>query len=44
MFIQLVQSGLVIAGFDAYLQTPVLGFLLVVAAVMDVLRHRQNES
>jgi ribose transport system permease protein len=44
MFIQLVQSGLVIAGFDAYLQTPVLGFLLVVAAVMDVLRHRQSES
>lgn len=44
MFIQLVQSGLVIAGFDAYLQTPVLGILLMAAAVLDVLRHRQSES
>ena len=44
MFIQLVQSGLVIAGFDSYLQTPVLGFLLMIAAVVDVLRHRQSES
>ena len=43
MFIQLVQSGLVIAGFDSYLQTPVLGFLLLIAAVVDVLRHRQSE-
>jgi ribose transport system permease protein len=44
LFIQLVQSGLVIAGFDSYLQTPVLGFLLVVAAVVDVLRNRLDES
>ena len=44
LFIQLVQSGLVIAGFDAYLQTPVLGFLLVAAAVLDVLRNRRKES
>jgi hypothetical protein len=34
----------VIAGFDAYLQTPVLGFLLVAAAVLDVLRNRRKES
>jgi len=44
LFIQLVQSGLVIAGFNSYLQTPVLGFLLVIAAVIDVLRNRRNES
>jgi ribose transport system permease protein len=44
MFIQLVQSGLVIAGFDSYLQTPVLGFLLMMAAVVDVLRYRRNET
>ena len=44
MFIQLVRSGLVIAGFDSYLQTPVLGFLLMIAAVVDVLRHRGEES
>ncbi|MCX6043459.1 MAG: ABC transporter permease [Caldilinea sp.] len=44
LFIQLVQSGLVIAGFDAYLQTPMLGFLLVAAAVLDVLRNRRKES
>jgi len=44
MFIQLVRSGLVIAGFDSYLQTPVLGFLLMSAAVLDVLRHRHKEG
>ena len=44
MFIQLVQSGLVIAGFDSYLQTPVLGFLLMMAAVVDVIRNRNSES
>jgi ribose transport system permease protein len=44
MFIQLVRSGLVIAGFDSYLQTPVLGFLLMIAAVVDVLRHRHKTS
>jgi len=44
IFIQLVRNGLVIARFDSYLQTPVLGFLLVIAAVVDVLRHRRSES
>ncbi|MBC8447455.1 MAG: ABC transporter permease [Chloroflexi bacterium] len=44
VFIQLVRSGLVIARFDSYLQTPVLGFLLVIAAVVDVLRHRRREG
>jgi ribose transport system permease protein len=43
-FIQVVRSGLVIARFDSFLQTPVLGFLLVVAAVVDVLRHRRDEG
>ena len=44
LFIQLVRSGLVIGRFDSFLQIPVLGFLLVVAAVVDVLRHRREES
>ena len=44
MFIQLVRSGLVIAGFDSYLQTPVLGFLLMIAAVVDVIRHRNKDG
>jgi ribose transport system permease protein len=44
LFIQLVRSGLVIGHFDSFLQTPALGFLLVVAAVVDVLRHRRDEG
>jgi len=43
LFIQLVNSGLVIARFDSFLQKPVLGLLLVIAAVIDVLRHRRDE-
>jgi ribose transport system permease protein len=43
-FIQLVRSGLVIGRFDSFLQTPVLGFLLLLAAIIDVLRHRREES
>jgi len=44
VFIQLVRSGLVIARFNAFLKTPVLGFLLVVAGVVDVLRYRRVEA
>ncbi len=44
MFIQLVRSGIVIGRFDSFLQTPVLGFLLVIAAVVDVLRHGRREG
>ena len=44
LFIQLVKSGLVIGRFDSFLQTPVLGVLLVLAAVTDVLRHRKDEG
>ncbi|MCB0123764.1 MAG: ABC transporter permease [Caldilineaceae bacterium] len=44
MFIQLVRSGLVIAGFNSYLQTPVLGFLLMIAAIVDVIRYRNRGS
>ena len=44
LFIQLVHSGLVIGRFDSFLQMPVLGFLLVIAAVVDVLRHRRDEA
>ena len=43
-FIQLVRSGLVIGRFDSFLQTPVLGFLLILAAIIDVLRNRREES
>jgi ribose transport system permease protein len=43
-FIQLVRSGLVIGRFDSYLQIPVLGFLLLLAAIFDVLRYRRVES
>lgn len=42
-FIQLVKSGLVVGRFDSFLQTPVLGFLLTLAAVVDVVRHRGDE-
>jgi len=44
MFIQVVRSGLVIARFDSYLQTPVLGILLVIAAAVDVLRYGRREG
>jgi ribose transport system permease protein len=44
VFIQLVRSGLVIARFDTFLKTPVLGLLLVIAAVVDVLRHGRREG
>jgi ribose transport system permease protein len=44
MFIQLVRSGLVIGRFDSFLQTPTLGFLLMIAAVVDVLRHGRREG
>jgi len=43
-FIQLVRSGLVIGRFDSFLQTPALGFLLLLAAIFDVLRHRRDEG
>jgi len=43
-FIQLVRSGVVIARFSSYLQVPVVGVLLVLAAVVDVLRHRRSEA
>ncbi len=44
LFIQLVSSGLVIGRFDSFLQIPVLGFLLLLAAIFDVLRYRRVES
>ncbi len=44
LFIQMVRSGLVIGHFNSYLQTPVLGFALLLAAVVDVLRHRRGEG
>lgn len=44
LFIQLVRSGLVIARFDSFLQAPVLGLLLMIAASVDVLRYRRREG
>jgi ribose transport system permease protein len=44
LFIQLVKNGLVIGRFDSFLQTPVLGFLLLTAAIIDVLRHGRREG
>lgn len=43
-FIQVVRSGLVIGRFDSFLQTPVLGMLLVIAAAADVLRYGRREG
>ena len=42
LFIQMVRSGLVIGHFNSYLQTPVLGFALLLAAVVDVVRNRRG--
>jgi len=44
LFIQLVRSGLVIGRFDSFLQAPVLGLLLMIAASVDVLRYRRREG
>ena len=43
LFIQLVRSGLVIGRFDSFLQMPYWG-PAVLAAVVDVLRHRRDEG
>lgn len=42
LFIQMVRSGIVVGHFNSYLQTPVLGFLLMMAAVVDVIRNGRN--
>ncbi len=39
LFIQMVRSGIVVAHFNSYLQQPVLGFMLVLGASVDVIRH-----
>jgi ribose transport system permease protein len=44
MFIQVVRSGIVIAHFDSFLQTPVLGLLLMLAAVVDVIRYARSQA
>lgn len=43
LMIQVVRSGLVVAHFDPYLQTAMLGALMLVASSIDVLRHRRHE-
>lgn len=44
LFIQMVRSGIVVGHFDSFLQTPVLGFLLVLAAAGDVSRHVRSQA
>lgn len=44
MFIQMVRSGIVIGHFDSFLQQPVLGFLLMIAAAVDVVRNRRRDG
>jgi ribose transport system permease protein len=39
MFMQLVQTGIVVSHFNSYLQQPALGFMLLLAAVVDVIRY-----
>ena len=42
--IQVVRTGLVVAHFDPYWQIPALGMLMLVAASVDVIRHRRREG
>jgi ribose transport system permease protein len=44
ILMQIVASGLIIARFDPYWQTAVLGALLLIAASVDVLNHRSRET
>jgi len=44
LFVQMVRSGIVVSHFNSYLQLPVLGFLLMLAAIVDVLQHRSRDS
>jgi ribose transport system permease protein len=44
MLMQVVRTGMVIAHLDPYLQTPALGALMVIAASVDVIRHRRREG
>ncbi|MBX3062994.1 MAG: ABC transporter permease [Anaerolineae bacterium] len=43
MLMQIVRTGMVVARFDPYLQVPVLGILMILAASVDVIRHRRRE-
>jgi ribose transport system permease protein len=44
MFIQMVRTGIVVGHFDSYLQSPALGAILLLAAVVDVIRHLRREG
>jgi ribose transport system permease protein len=44
MLMQVIYSGLPIARFNPYWQIPALGMLLIVAASVDVIRHRKDEK
>jgi ribose transport system permease protein len=44
MFIQMVRSGIVVGHFDSYIQAPALGAMLLLAAVVDVVRHLRREG
>jgi ribose transport system permease protein len=43
LFIQMVRSGIVVAHFNAYLQAPSIGVMLLLAAVADVIRRRRAD-
>jgi ribose transport system permease protein len=44
LFIQVVRSGIIVGHFNSFLQTPVLGFLLVLAASVDVIRYFRRQA
>ncbi len=43
MLMQVIRTGMVVAQFDPYWQTPVLGLFMLAAASVDVIRHRRSE-
>jgi ribose transport system permease protein len=44
VMMQVIRSGLVVAHFDMYYQFPVLGAFMVLAASVDIIRHRRREG
>lgn len=44
LMMQVIRSGLVVAHFDMYYQFPVLGAFMILAASVDIIRHRSREG
>ena len=44
LMMQVIRSGLVVAHFNMYYQYPVLGAFMLLAASVDVIRHRRREG